>query len=33
MVEVKSGLAAGDIVLIPGQTKLKLGQHVRPKIE
>jgi hypothetical protein len=33
MVEVKSGLTAGDVVLVPGQTKLKPGQRVRPKFE
>jgi multidrug resistance efflux pump len=33
MVEVKSGLAVEEIVLIPGDTKLKAGQRVRPKFE
>ncbi len=33
MLEVKQGLAAGDIVLIPGAMSLKVGQHVRPRIQ
>lgn len=31
MLEVKGGLFSGDVVLIPGDIPLRVGQHVKPK--